>query len=914
MEVDFQMVSPGVTGGGIKPGQDVMSMVQAPASVMVMDKNPQRPIGADRSHVEPWSVDEDQKLLQCVSELGATNWSQISEQLHGRSAMHCRQRWVTQVDPSIVKSPWTEDEDRKIVVAQRKLGNRFAEIAKVLDGRPRPAVCQRWHSVLHGRAEKMLESMTKEEIQQIADSLQLDEAEMNPSQDKKRWTAEEDQALQEAVNQLGTSNWGEISRRMPTRRSSIQCRRRFTNKLDPNVKNDEWTEEEDKKIVAAQSRLGNRWAQISKLLEGRSEDAVGHRWMSMLHARADRIKQTLTENDWKFLQNANDIPYRNVKPWTVDEDEKLINAAKEHGTANWALVSKLFQGRSSRQCRDRYFSKLDPSISKEPWGEEEDKKIVIAQSKLGNSWVKIAKYLEGRPEIAVKVRWYTVLSQKADKMLTEMSSEDYKFIDMVSIEAQKAPEKRKWSEMEDQKLVSLVGEYGLGNWSQIATQLQGRSCLQCRNRYVNQVDPSLRRGGWTEEEDKKVVAAQSRLGNSWAKISRLMDGRSESALNGRWYSVLEPRAASILAELKPEDFLFLDETQLPPKPIMQGNSGAYDRRQWTEQEDQILLEMVNKLGTKSWAEIAKQCPGRAPKQCRHRYLNKVDPKRNIDAWTDEEDKKVVAAQMKLGNRFAEIAKLLDGRTESVVSHRWHVNLQPRAERIQATLTDKDFEFVLPVAAAQNGGVGVQERRGWKPWTPEEDAELIRLVEEHGKHNWPHVSRNMASSRLPKQCRDRYINKLDPNIRKDAWTDDEDKKIVAAQSKLGNRWAKISKYLDGRSETAIKSRWYQSLQPRSDEILRMLEKNEFSFLEGVDDSDKNSAAAKDRLKKKVPTMPGQKKDDVLPGAPISSSSVSVVQPVGVGMVGVVGVGQSDLSKAAEQMKVGLPPPPGGVQGV
>ena len=34
---------------------------------------------------------------------------------------------------------------------------------------------------------------------------------------------------------------------------------------------------------------------------------------------------------------------------------------------------------------------------------------------------------------------------------------------------------------------------------------------------------------------------------------------------------------------------------------------------------------------------------------------------------------------------------------------------------------------------------------------------------------------------------------------------------------------------------------QSLQPRSDEILRMLEKNEFSFLEGVDDSDKNSAA-------------------------------------------------------------------------
>lgn len=115
----------------------------------------------------------------------------------------------------------------------------------------------------------MLEGMSKEEIQQIADGLQLEELMENPSQDKKRWTQDEDIALQQAVEELGTSNWGEISRRMPARRSSIQCRRRYSNKLDPNVKNDDWTEDEDKKIVAAQSKLGNRWAQISKMLDGR---------------------------------------------------------------------------------------------------------------------------------------------------------------------------------------------------------------------------------------------------------------------------------------------------------------------------------------------------------------------------------------------------------------------------------------------------------------------------------------------------------------------------------------------------------------------------------------------------------------------------------------------------------------------
>lgn len=52
----------------------------------------------------------------------------------------------------------------------------------------------------------------------------------------------------------------------------------------------------------------------------RSEDSVGHRWMAVLHARADRIRATLTENDLKFLQGANDIPYRNVKQWSAEED------------------------------------------------------------------------------------------------------------------------------------------------------------------------------------------------------------------------------------------------------------------------------------------------------------------------------------------------------------------------------------------------------------------------------------------------------------------------------------------------------------------------------------------------------------------------------------------------------------------
>jgi hypothetical protein len=58
--------------------------------------------------------------------------------------------------------------------------------------RPRPAVCQRWHSVLHARSDKILASMTKEEKDSILESVELDEVSEMPSQDKKRWTPEED--------------------------------------------------------------------------------------------------------------------------------------------------------------------------------------------------------------------------------------------------------------------------------------------------------------------------------------------------------------------------------------------------------------------------------------------------------------------------------------------------------------------------------------------------------------------------------------------------------------------------------------------------------------------------------------------------------------------------------------------------
>lgn len=106
------------------------------------------------------------------------------------------------------------------------------------------------------------------------------------------------------------------------------------------------------------------------------------------------------------------------------------------------------------------------------------------------------------------------------------------------------------------------------------------------------------------------------------------------------------------------------------------------------------------------------------------------------------------------------------------------------------------------------------------WTPDEDSKLLQLVTELGQGNWPNIAYHLPG-RQPKQCRDRFVNKIDPNLRKGGWTSEEDKMIVAAHMRLGNRWHEMAKAIPGRSELQIKDRWYAVVQLKADMIAKDL---------------------------------------------------------------------------------------------
>ena len=85
-----------------------------------------------------------------------------------------------------------------------------------------------------------------------------------------------------------------------------------------------------------------------------------------------------------------------------------------------------------------------------------------------------------------------------------------------------------------------------------------------------------------------------------------------------------------------------------------------------------------------------------------------------------------------------------------------------------------------------------------------------LVDEHGHRKWSFIA-NKMEGRRGKQCRDRWLNHLKPDIRRGEWTAEEERILVEGHRMLGTRWAALAKLLPGRPENAIKNHWHATLR-------------------------------------------------------------------------------------------------------
>uniref|UniRef100_A0A3Q0RRR9 Small nuclear RNA activating complex, polypeptide 4 n=1 Tax=Amphilophus citrinellus TaxID=61819 RepID=A0A3Q0RRR9_AMPCI len=289
-------------------------------------------------------------------------------------------------------------------------------------------------------------------------------------------------------------------------------------------------------------------------------------------SKVDYLSQKLLsaeEADRQLIREQIDNLEREIDSLRLKEEEMIGDRYEEY---DWQKISNIdFEGtREAGDIRCFWQNFLHPSINKTRWSQEEVQRLKEISMRYGER------------------NWEAVALELGTGRTAFMCLQMYQRFVSGSLK------RGSWTPAEDALLRELVDKMRIGNfipYTQMSYFMDGRDPSQLIYRWNQVLDPSLKKGPWTKQEDKLLLQAVARHGEkNWWKIRLEVPGRTDGGCRDRYYDCLK-------AETK---------------------RGPFDRK-----ERELLLELVEKHGVGHWAKIAAEIPNRTDAQCMRTWRQMV---------------------------------------------------------------------------------------------------------------------------------------------------------------------------------------------------------------------------------------------------------------------------------------------------
>eukprot|EP01029_Cantina_marsupialis_P012848 TRINITY_DN28443_c0_g1_i1.p1 TRINITY_DN28443_c0_g1~~TRINITY_DN28443_c0_g1_i1.p1 ORF type:complete len:502 (-),score=135.17 TRINITY_DN28443_c0_g1_i1:235-1740(-) len=254
--------------------------------------------------------------------------------------------------------------------------------------------------------------------------------------------------------------------------------------------------------------------------------------------------------------------------------------------------------------------------------------------------------------------------------------------------------KKEISKMNKMKRKELREAYGgTVDWGNVVQKMgtKKHTPVDCRNRWANYVDPSIRREKWTKVEEAKLMKlVQERGGHDWVSITEKLGSRR---------SVMD---------------VFTH--------FQRGLNPSVLKTVWSKEEDDRLIEAVNVYGLGDWLAVSAMLPRRTKAQCMHRYWKRIKPglKKQVK-YSTFDDWKLRMATKVYDRKWNYIAGHFSGRSD-----------QQCRERM--------------VDILEKGRTTNSPRNGTR-FTKKEDTLLLKIVKQYGSRPiWSEVADKMKNKR------------------------------------------------------------------------------------------------------------------------------------------------------------------------